>query len=162
MFNDVQNARILCQATNTDAVGVLAIDVFNSNIGRISLEGEAVVSRNDVGVPKGKVRGAVGAEYKEVKIAMDRVEKAHLLPSISVLWSVLVCRQRREPNVRIGHILAVNNPVEPVRGIFHSNIVDCYFVSPIESEKHWTAKGTWQENLLTSSGIPPCLTRAIN
>ena len=50
MLDDIQNARVLRETTDTNTVRVLAVDVLNGNVSRIPLEREAIVSRHDVGI----------------------------------------------------------------------------------------------------------------
>lgn len=64
VLNDTQNARILCDATNANAMRILAVDVLDYDICRVPLESEAVIPGNDMSIPQDKIGSPIGTRNK--------------------------------------------------------------------------------------------------
>lgn len=99
-------AHVLAEGADRDAVGAVADEVLDDDVGAVGLEGDAVVAVVDVGVLDDDVGGAVG------------------VPAVGVFGGVLALAAAEDVDVGEDYVGRVGDEVVPLWGVSQFEVFD--------------------------------------
>ena len=120
VLDDVDFAGVLAERANRDAVGAVADEVLDDDIGRVGLEGDAIVAVIDVRILDHDVAAAV------------------CVPAIGILGGVAACAGAGDIDVGEDHVSGVGDECVPLRAVAELQILDGRAFEADGSEEDWT------------------------